>query len=505
MKFSFFLFIFFTNITIFIAQEEEVVPLIDDSKLFNGKNIDKMLCNNFGRIQIVNERGFKLYGIIDKNGKQILPPIFSFIERERNFIVVKLGAVATLYDLKMKQVLPPEYSSFEFLNDSMIIAKNLINESKLFNKIGNVLLNIEGVSNLHLFNLYIPDLPEKYLILEKDDGQKAIYDFVKKKIIRDFEYSYYDKAGEGNVILFSKFTKNHIKLIHEQLLDENFKPLTDKKYKSLKFVYPKYFIANLNEKFGLIDSKENTIIPFEYDYMQSLDNGKKSRDFFVKKNNKYGVVNSDLTQTIPVNYDSLIIFNIYKNIFVSLKNGKYGAVSEKGEEIVKIDNDDYSSFFSNKLVFTKGDSVYSYSLEGKREKSFAIKDIVINTKSKFVLVKNKQGKYGVLNEHLEELIPLEFDKIDYLDHSYQKFIVHSKEKRGAFISNKFYPLNILYDKFIPYDRYYLVRKDSKYGLLDFYNFSEILPCEYDEISFELQDANKVIVIKGQEVKKIDLR
>ncbi len=485
--------------------EDEIIVVPYDNKsnksTYGGQKVDKIIGNNFGLVHTINERGTTFYGIIDKNGKQILPTAYSFINQVGKFIVVKMEATASLYNLNLQRIFAPEFSDFEIINDSLIIAQGIGNVRKLYNNKGT-LYDIEGVNNVHLFNMYIPNSPEKYLLLEKGDGQVAIYDITKKKIIRNFGYCRYYRSSSNESIVMTEFSENNRKIIKEQLLGLDFQPLSPKTYKSLKFVYPKYYIANSNEKFGLIDELENIIIPCEYDFMLLLDNGQKERDFFVKKNGKYGVINLNLNQIIPLNYDSLKLFNIYKSIFINYKNGKCGAITTNGVELTNINNDVFHSNFSNNIVFTKGDSILSYSEEGKKQKSFHLKDVKIDLKSKFVLVKNKNNKYGVLDEHFEELIQFEYDKINYLDPSYQIFIVQSKEKNGVYRSKNFYPLKTAYDKFIIYGKYYLVKKNGKYGLLNSTDFHEILPCEYDEIASFYYDDNIIKVRKGMEISSI---
>lgn len=481
-----------------------VVPYESHNKnsSFGGKQIEKVLGNGYGLVYSFATDGRKIYGIIDKNGKQVLPTVYSNILQSGKFIITTLGELHSAYDLKMKRVLPPQFMAIDAINDTLLSAISFNYMKQLYDNKGNH-INIEDAKSVYEFNFYRPEILNKYLLIEKSDGQNGIYDLIKKKIVREYGFCRYDLFGSQSVLV-SEFFPYQTKLKNQFLLNFDFEPISSYKYTSLYFIRPNYYIANMNGKYGLIDEKEKNIIPIIYNNLQ-LHNDFETYNFLAKKDNKFGVINIDSKIILSFSYDSIFPFNISNNKFVCLKNGMYGVVGLDDKELIPFNYTNFYPKFVGKFIFKSQDSLVVYNSNCTKLDSYESKNVQMDKSFEFVIIKNSSNKYGVLDKSFEELIPFEFDNINYLEYSYQTFIVQSKEKSGIYRSKNFYPLKTNYDKFIIYGKYYLVIKNSKYGLISFDNFQEILPCEYDEISYMPYDSNKIIAIKGVDAKTIEVK
>ncbi len=110
-------------------------------------------------------------------------------------------------------------------------------------------------------------------------------------------------------------------------------------YNYLKPVYNETrIIAKKNNKYGLIDVKENTIIPFQYNNLIDLKDGSLKTQL----GNKYGTLSIiDGKFLVPIMYDSLK--SVSDNILIAQKDDKYGILSNSGTVIVPVNCDKIKS------------------------------------------------------------------------------------------------------------------------------------------------------------------
>lgn len=146
------------------------------------------------------------------------------------------------------------------------------------------------------------------------------------------------------------------------------------------------FIFMKNAKSGIINSNNQIIIPNEYDYISFLDNDRA----IVSKENFYGIINSKNQIAVPLSYEHIIdvvgdrfvsftndeeyvlysfngekkatyeyISNAFaENIFVVMKDGKYGYINSDGKVIIPLVYE-YASSFNDGLasVIQKGSEI----------------------------------------------------------------------------------------------------------------------------------------------------
>lgn len=110
-------------------------------------------------------------------------------------------------------------------------------------------------------------------------------------------------------------------------------------YNSLKAVYNETkIIAQKNSKYGLIDVKENTVIPFQYNSLIDLKDGSLK----AKLVNKYGTLSiTDGKSLVPIMYDDLK--TVSSNILIAKKDDKYGILANSGTVIIPVNCDKIKS------------------------------------------------------------------------------------------------------------------------------------------------------------------
>lgn len=231
------------------------------------------------------------------------------------------------------------------------------------------------------------------------------------------------------------------------------KLFTGESHTEEKTVALEYFPIYTSGKWGVIDSRGNTIITPEYDeYIVIPDS---TKPIFIC--------------TYDVNYDD----DTYKTKVINEKNEQIYTDYEKVEALENYDE-------SNNLWYTKN-----------------------------MLKVMKDGKYGLLNTNNNTLIVnCEYDDIYTAKGVENSFITEKDNKYGlvdnigtVVIENKYKDIMPLTDQYE--DGFIVENEDGKYGLIG-YSKQEILKTEYDEIKQVSGDKNYYITKEGNDIEVIDL-
>ena len=228
--------------------------------------------------------------------------------------------------------------------------------------------------------------------------------------------------------------------------------------------------AAKNKKQGFINRKGETIIPFEYDYDYSVSYFYEPGIAVLVKNGKYGVINAENKIIIPFIYDDIDFSSYRKNDFVvAWKQEQWACFSTDGKQLSDFcdyeildgaslshlpincknlpmlvttkENEKSLSEFHDRNKYRNATKKTEQFMEAQLGISYAYLDKYLNMIVPFgvydyadvfglgrkAIVANK-GKYGIINEYGELLLPLEFDFIEQpsLYGSYANFFVATK-------------------------------------------------------------------------------
>jgi len=217
---------------------------------------------------------------------------------------------------------------------------------------------------------------------------------------------------------------------------------------------------------GFYNEENNEVITKpKYDTITYRYLHKKKKGFYrIKENGKWGLLGADRSVWVEVKYDQLNYNSRSYNHYISIELGdKYGVLSPEGKMILEAEYDDIQY------------DGYRYKVQ-------------------------KGEKWGLRNSKGEELIPICFDKIEH--HAYlAQTRVKIGEKWSVFNWIKDNPCAFAkkYDDIDYFDKYFIVRENGKFGVLDL-NAKEILPFEYDFMSpFFLKYLNAILTGKDKKV------
>jgi len=313
----------------------------------------------------------------------------------------------------------------------------------------------------------------------------------------------------------------------KELLKEN--PKTKEKAFSLA-----YYTIYEQEKWGVIDTKGNVIIEPTYDEMIIIpDNTKPVFICIENVNYEDGTYTSkainEKNEKIYTNYDKVeVLYNNDKdntlwyenNLLKVQKDGKYGLINLEGKELLSPSQDSIEPIKGTKSVYIttsenkKGlvDNMGKVIIENKYQEITSL----TNQYENGFIVKNEQGKYGVIN--YDKTIALE-EKYDEIKNVYGNEMYVVKEantlklvntKQEAFLENKFEEVKeinlndviiksngkygvvntngeekipAIYDDLTyAFSEYYIAKKENKYGIIDINN-KEVLQFNYNYITY----------------------
>ena len=306
----------------------------------------------------------KKRGIIDRQGKTIIEPIYddvsTFTYGNKEIFKVKIEEKYGIANREGKLILPIEFKYIDDLNNHFLVVSP---EKKvgLYDNKGNLLVSVK-------YNWITKTPSRNSSILVLHEGE--------------FSYNFLDK---NNLTIFSENISEYGYVLDEEKLKspEGRKGLLYVKSKNGKFgilneikgtldvpmVYDEiiqcansgennlYFSVRMGKKHGLINEKNEVLIPIKYDaidlsfavstayFNESTENINNPNDFqvVVAKGNKYGTVNLKNDIVIPFQYAFLKRIS-YNGLFKAKTGNKYQIINKKGESICKHSFDEVAFF-----------------------------------------------------------------------------------------------------------------------------------------------------------------
>lgn len=316
------------------------------------------------------------------------------------------------------------------------------------------------------------------------------------------------------------------------VLRENFTTLIEDIYDDLFFetIEPDFnCVVKKNEKWGIIDSIGNQLLPIKYDQIQlltkqlaflELDNKKYVYFFahksladignycvkacnrdnthdvcFIKNNDKIGVINSEGKIIIEPNYDDISFKELNDGNeynFIGMKEFKKGLLDKTGQEILPAEynslnfwssreplNDDIVKMSKNEIYYT----YYNGRISSQKFKAITTKS---GLKFKIFIFNslNKQGLYDY-GKDITLIDPI-YDKLSFYSDSI--LLAQKEGKYGVLSINGEVLVDFIYDKNPSYLKkgnrypqdYFIVMKNGEYGYLD-KDYKIIIEPKYHEL------------------------
>jgi len=219
--------------------------------------------------------------------------------------------------------------------------------------------------------------------------------------------------------------------------------LISKGYQDINASTNKLFVCKLNNLYGAINAKGETIIPFEYnklgnfknrfayylstqyglvdvnnrkleakwDWISDVDSNSVA---VVKKKNQFGLMTVSEQLILPCEYDYVV--HCQNDIYLVVKNGLYGFYNINEKCFVTSVDYNYNSsyeprYYTNGKYFKliQDDEVALVDANGRNSINFGTYTNMFFAKCDIIRIQ-KKNKYGFVDRKLKPVTPIEFDK-----------------------------------------------------------------------------------------------
>ena len=312
------------------------------------------------------------WGLIDLDGKEIAPIIYDNITTlkgvENSLIVEKDGKKGLIND-KGSKIIDTEYSEIQSFGENYkngYITVNSENKYGIIGFSGEKILdnNYEKIENIY---------GEKYFVI-RENGKEQLIDKQGNKIITEGFDEIKQIANSG--IVYTKQNKYGLK-------DFEGNTKIEPTYDNLKEINKDIFSATKDGKVGLIDQEQNEKLGFEYKDIQYNEKA----GIYIADDENYNskILNSNFETKITgilseINTDEGYLkikqdenYKYYnfkfeeKNIqdilpknkiYINKKNGKYGFIDNKGNQVVECIYDDATELNKYGYAAVKKDGLW---------------------------------------------------------------------------------------------------------------------------------------------------
>ncbi len=312
------------------------------------------------------------------------------------------------------------------------------------------------------------------------------FDYIREKLEQNHKYEYVYNF-ENNYAVFRTFDNKM------GVIDSTEKIVIRPVF---SFIYNKKELQNLfevgneiNNKFkrGFIDLKGNVKIPIIYDDVFYIEKGL----IRVSKDNKFGVIDTLNNIILPTKFDYISTDN---NLIIAEIKGLNNLYDYQGKQISNLQFTEISNFSNNKAIIAfqnKSNSIIDNlgNIVLKPIKDYYFERVLNND---LYLIKNNQNaKVGVMNSKGEFIIECKYDEIKQVK---SFFIAKSNNKKGFISLTDSIIKPFVYDEiyFSYFDDAvsfgdnnlgdnYIVQKDKLYGVINPNIENDIIPLRYKNI------------------------
>ena len=319
-----------SGLMIFSSDNPDIFTFENDNVggVFN-KRINKIIYRNRGSVSVVNrdkiivqEDGTNKYGIIDVYGRVLVPCIYDSLiysatqdkSIDENLIKAEKNGRFGYIDFTGTTIIPFSYKLCGTFVSGRAWVSNDQYKCGIIDRYGRIIepLVHDDITVLDDGTMILQDISafgQTYCIFGKPK------DYVKyKRTYSSYHFEVFHKSDFVGVQT-SQRKKGICHLDGREVLPAIYDDILF--YQTVS----KGVIVKLNNKTGIVDLSNKTLVPFEYDGINGVEvrkNGVKPIYYIVHKNRKCGVLDDDFRVCIPVIYDSLDYAESYNGFIVEI-------------------------------------------------------------------------------------------------------------------------------------------------------------------------------------------
>jgi methyl coenzyme M reductase subunit D len=494
------------------AKGELIVPL-----KYSFIEIDEM---GFIKAQEYNETTYQsAYGIFDNTGKTIMPCQYNFIFdpignhrvfQKRDETVTDYQQYPDRYgiaDLQGKIIVEASMKDIylsktgEYLElDTLMPLGKIVPEFEYqptislysYKSLGGKPI-IAGAHEMQMYTYYTTSTPDANgdIQLEYRKNSLVPFKYVEKIGIINIEKHAIELPLFDDIAPFTEFSKSNYIAVrqgrHWTYITEKMERVWGKYESASNFEDNFYAPVRRAGKWGIINKNEVEVAPFAFDsivpnitrlkfdvYTNRMAGSVMPHEvfkthflpsghFIAKKDKQWGIISWNGQTVLPFQYDK--IQDAFYNYVVVGKAGKFGVVDFAGKELVPPTYSDIK--IVNDLVYVRDKGKEGLLDLQNNVIAPAIYDTIQEPLQNYIRV-IKDKKIGYLNYEGKEVLPAQYDEVNFYNDN-EPFITVAKNGKKGVLNNKFQLIvPCEYDSLAAesWRKYIWVKKNNLVGLLD---------------------------------------
>ena len=359
---------------------------------------------------------------------------YYLLKREENFgIINEQGEI----------IVEPQYSEIIIPNSHKpVFLCYKEDEAKILNSQNQeIFKEYNNVEAIQLANIISESAYEKNVLRYEKDGKYGLLG-IDGNVVVEAKYQEISSLGfkEGEILVKENDKYGIIDELGNKIIKNIYDSIVSDQYYSSEVGYKKsgYIVCDVTEegyRYGYYDSQGGMILEAEYNQILRISEVKNSDEIYLiaSKNGQYGVfINNN--KIINNQYQSITYDNGI-GVFIVERTGKYGAINEKGLEILK---PEYSSLdIKGIYMYTKKDEESKVFDRTGKEITIPENTIIEETDSTDYYIKIERTEtenYKILNSNFEEITKNQYSYLEYLQNNY--FIATNLEGKNGIIDSQ---------------------------------------------------------------------
>lgn len=363
------------------------------------------------------------YGVIDKNGNII-------IEAEYEAVQIPNPSKAIFVCVKEYNENTKEY------------------ETVVYNEKKEVLLsNYKNIQSISIYTNVNSTPYEKSVLTYKENGKYGLINLEGKQITKPV----YDEISsinykEGTFLVKQNELEGIINMKGKVIIKCEYESVTSDNYysengnnKQAGFIVSKK--TEDGYRYGYANYRGTIILNPIYTQLERVTEiaNEKGVYFIAFKNGQAGLLKNN-KEILNYEYED-IQYNVLGSIFVTKRNGKYGAVNQEGTTVLypEYDNVYTGGMYLNAL---KDKDIFIFDLNGNKIETNEVSKTKTENANYYITI-DKNNKYKVVDSKDNIIIDKDYTYIEYLPGDY--FIVERDSKSGIIDSNGKSVIELKYD------------------------------------------------------------
>lgn len=363
------------------------------------------------------------YGVIDRNGNIV-------IEAEYGAVQIPNPSKAILVCVKEYNENTKEYETVVYNEKKEVLLSNYKNVQAI-----SIYTNVNSTPYEKSVLTYKENGKYGLINLEGKQITKPVYDEISSINYKEGTFLVKQNELEGIINMKGKVI---IKCEYESVTSDNYYSENGNK-KQAGFIVSKK--TEDGYRYGYANYRGTIILNPIYTQLERVTEiaNEKGVYFIAFKNGQAGLLKNN-KEILNYEYED-IQYNVLGSIFVTKRNGKYGAVNQEGTTVLypEYDNVYTGGMYLNAL---KDKDIFIFDLNGNKIETNEVSKTKTENANYYITI-DKNNKYKVVDSKDNIIIDKDYTYIEYLPGDY--FIVERDSKSGIIDSNGKSVIELKYD------------------------------------------------------------